>query len=178
MSDINFEQMLATYNQDFKDAEVFNDRMPDDDKYIVSLIKLDTGTAKEGGAPWMKLTGRIEDPQDAKWGGFEFPVGFYSAKAFGILKGAVNVLAGKPINDLTEAHAVLEASIGKIVNVEIKTMTSKKNGKDYTNCYILEVIDEVASSVDVQQGGEASGGPPDPLPFDGDGTNQPTETEG
>jgi len=176
MSDINFEQMLAQFNQDYREAEVFNDRMPDDGKYIISLIKLDTGTAKEGGAPWMKLRGRIEDPQDATWGGFEFPVGFYSAKAFGILKGAVNVLAGKSVNDLAEAYEVLKASLGKIIEGEVKTTTSAKNGKDYTNCYILKVIDEVASA-DAQQAEAPAQDPAivDPatdvndIPFTGDG---------
>ena len=120
--------------------------MPDDGEYIVSLLKVDTGTLKNGEGIWWKLKGRIEDPQDAKWGGFEFPVGFYNSKAFGILKGAVNVLAGKSVNDLTEANEVLNASIGKIIRGKIETTTSKKNGKSYTNCYILEVINEVTST--------------------------------
>ena len=141
--DLNFEQMLAKHNQEYKEAEVYSTWMPDDGEYIVSLIKLDEGTSTKDGVNmvWWKLTGRIEDVQDEKLNGREFTVGYYTSKVFGILKGAVKTLAGDIINDLAEAHAVLEASIGKIIRAKVDTTTSKKNGKEYTNCYIMEVID-------------------------------------
>lgn len=145
--DLNFEQMLAQHNQEFKEAEVYSDWMPPDGEYIVSLIKLGTGTSTKDGKDlvWWKLTGRIEDVQDEKLNGKEFSVGYYTNRAFGILKGAVNVLSGQTIDDLTQAHAILEAAIGLVIRGKVRTSISKKNGKEYTNCFILEVIDTTTS---------------------------------
>lgn len=148
--DLNFEQMLAQHNQEFKEAEIFSDWMPPDGEYIVSLIKLTSGTSSKNNVDliWWNLKGRIEDVQNSvldeslgKLIGEDFTVGYYTSKVFGILKGAVKVLAGKDVNDLAEANVVLEASIGKVVRVKVRTSRSKKDGKDYTNCFILNVID-------------------------------------
>ena len=142
--DLNFEQLLAKHNQDFKEAEVFSNWMPPDGEYIVSLVKLDSGTSSKDGKDlvWWRLTGRIEDVQDEKLNGKEFAVGYYTNKAFGILKGAVKTLAGDLINDLGEAHAILAASVGKIIRAKVDTRPGKgaNAGKDFTNCYIQEVI--------------------------------------
>lgn len=146
--EIGFEQLLAAHNQEFKEAEVFSNWMPPDGEYIVSLIKLDTGTfAKDGvSLPWWRLTGRIEDVQDEALNGKEFPVGYYTSRAYGILKGAVGTLAGEPIDDLGQAHLVLQESIGKVIRAKVETTTSKKNGKNYTNCYIQEAMDTTAAT--------------------------------
>lgn len=148
--DLNFEQLLATHNQEFKESEVFSNWMPPDGEYIVSLIKLDTGTfAKDGvSLPWWRLTGRIEDVQDENLNGKEFSVGYYTSRAFGILKGAAQALCGHPVDDLAEAHTILAESIGEVIRAKVETTISKKNGKNYTNCYIQEVIDttETASA--------------------------------
>ncbi len=141
--DLNFEQLLANHNQNYKEAEVFSSWMPPDGEYIASLIKLDKGTSKKGDVDllWWKLVGRIEDVQDEKLNGKEFTVGFYTSKAYGMLKGAIKDLTGDLIQDLKEAHTILEASIGKIIRVKVKTAFSDKYKKDFTNCYIQEVID-------------------------------------
>lgn len=140
--DLNFEQLLAQHNQNYKDSEVYSDWMPDDGEYIVSLIKLAHDTASKNGEDflWWRLTGRIEDVQDEKLNGKEFTAGYYTSRVFGILKGAINVLAGRDVSDLAEAHAILEASLGGVVRVKVRTSRSRKDGKDYTNCFILEVI--------------------------------------
>lgn len=141
--DLNFEQLLAQHNQEFKEAEVYSNWMPDDGEYIVSIIKFDKGISTKDGDSlgWWKLTGRIEDVQDEKLNGREFPVGYYTSKAYGILKGAARVLSGNSeLNDLGEAHAVLEASPGSVLRVKVRTSISRKNNKEYTNCFILEVI--------------------------------------
>lgn len=139
---MNFEQLLAEHNQSFKESEVYSDWMPDDGEYIATILKLAKGSATKDGVNtvWWRLTGRIEDVQDEKLNGREFTVGYYTSKAFGILKGAVNVLSGESIDDLAQAHAILEAAIGLVLRVKVRTSRSKKDGKDYTNCYILEVI--------------------------------------
>ena len=142
--DLNFEQLLAEHNQSFKEAAVYSSWMPDDGEYIVSISKFDKGiSAKDGeNFGWWNLTGKIEVektcPQDvqqgAKLAGREFTIGYYTSKAYGILKGAARVLSGDgELNDLAEAHAVLEASIGLVLRVKVRTSTSKKNGKEYTN---------------------------------------------
>ena len=141
--DLNFEQLLAEHNQSFKESEVYSDWMPDDGEYIATILKLVKGTTVKDAVTtaWWRLTGRIEDVQDEKFDGREFSVGYYTSKAYGILKGAARVLSGNAeLNDLREAHAVLAASPGSVLRVKIRTSTSKKNGKDYTNCFILEVI--------------------------------------
>ena len=142
MADINFEQMLAKYNQDYADARTFNSIMPDDGNYIVSVLKFEIGYGKED-VPWYKLIGRVEDPQDVKWGGHEFDMGFWGPNTFGFMKAEAESLARRKTNDLRDDLEVLQTSPGSVVNVEIKTTTSKANGKDYTNCYIREVINEV-----------------------------------
>lgn len=140
--DLNFEQLLAQHNQEFKEAEVFSSWMPPDAEYIVSLIKLDKGSVVKAGVNllWWKLTGRIEDIQDEKLNGKEFTVGYYTSRAFGILKGAVQVLSGEAIDDLAQADGILEASIGSVIRAKVATSRSKKDGKDYTNCFVQEVI--------------------------------------
>lgn len=140
--DLNFEQMLAQHNQEFKEAEIYSDWMPPDGEYIVSLVKLTNGTSTKDGKDliWWNLKGRIEDVQDEKLNGQEFTVGYYTSKVFGILKGAVKVLAGVEISDLAEAHAILKAAVGLVIRAKIRTSRSRKDNKDYTNCYILEVI--------------------------------------
>ena len=148
--DLNFEQLLAQHNQDFKEAEVYNNWMPPDGDYIVSLVKLDKGSSAKDGVSlaWWRLTGRIEDVQDEKLNGKEFPVGYYTSKAYGILKGVARTLSNNPIlDDLAEAHAVLEAAIGGVVRVKVKTSFSEKFKKDFTNCYIQEVINTTAEGV-------------------------------
>jgi len=154
--DLNFEQLLAAHNQEFKEAEVYSNWMPPDGEYIVSLVKLNTGSSTKDGKDliWWRLTGRIEDVQDEQLNGKEFSVGYYTSKAFGILKGTVKTLAGSIIHDLGEAHIVLEAAIGKVVRVKVDTRPGKgvNAGKEFTNCYIQEVINtttEIPSAEDV-----------------------------
>ena len=168
--DLNFEQLLAQHNQEFKESEVFSDWMPDDGEYIATLLKLAKGTTTKDGVStvWWRLTGRIEDVQDEKLNGKEFTVGYYTSKAYGILKGAARVLSGNAeLNDLAEAHAVLEAAPGSVLQVRVRTSISKKNGKEYTNCFILDVIDTTAASVEEAPVAVAPG----------DNPNIPTEEE-
>ena len=149
--DLGFEQLLAEHQQDFKDAEVYNNWMPPDGEYIASLVKFDAGEKKKDGVKtaWYKLTGCIEVektcPQDVqqndKLAGKEFLINFYRSSAYGILKGDARMLSGNPLlDDLKEAYEVLEASIGLVVRVKIVTSFSDKYKKDFTNCYIQEVI--------------------------------------
>ena len=142
--DLNFEQMLAEHNQAFKESEVFSNWMPPDGEHIVSLIKFDSGVKEKDGAntAWYKLTGRIEDILDVKLNGKKFLVNFYRSTAYGILKGDARTLSRNPdLDDLKEAYEVLEASVGLVVRVKVITSFSDKYKKDFTNCYIQEVID-------------------------------------
>jgi hypothetical protein len=141
--DLGFEQLLAEHQQEFKDADVFSNWMPRDGIYeVVSITKFESGRKSKDGTDvaWWKLTGQVEDVV-SEYNGKEFTVGFYRSSAYGILKGAARVLSDNPqLEDLKEAHVILEASVGKVIRVEVRTSRSKKDGKDYTNCYILEVI--------------------------------------
>lgn len=143
--DIGFEQLLAQHNQEYQDAVVFDNWMPPDGKYIASIVKLSSGsTVKDGKSTlWWRLTGRIEDVADAKLHGEEFSIGYFTSKAYGILKKAAKVLAGREINDLAEANSILEASIGSVIQVKVETRPGKgvNQGKEFTNCYIQEVVE-------------------------------------
>jgi len=141
--DLAFEQLLAEHNQAFKESEVYSNWMPPDGDYIVSITNFDSGEKVKDGVKtaWYKLTGRIEDVQDEKLNGKEFPINFYRSSAYGILKGDARLLSGNPLlDDLKEAYEVLEASIGTVVRVKVVTSFSDKYKKDFTNCYIQEVI--------------------------------------
>lgn len=144
MSDMVFEQMLAAHNQNFKDASEFSDWMPPDGKYVVTVLKCDQGVKEESGKSpfgWWKLTARVETPQDEKLNGREFSLGFYNTNALGILKGQARVLnGGEPVNSLVDADLIFRGAVGMILGVETLTTVSKKNGQEYTNCYVREII--------------------------------------
>lgn len=153
--DLNFEQMLAQHNENFKEAEVFDNWMPPVGSYVVSIIKFDCGQGSKNdpNLGWWRLTCRIEDVQDAELNGKDFTV-FYSTKAPGILKGAARVISGDAtLNDLTEAHNALEASVGEVATVEILT-TIGKNQKTYKNCYFREIINTTEASAVEPAGSE------------------------
>jgi len=143
--DVNFEQLLAKHNQEFKDAEVYNDWMPDDGEYIVTVLKQDEGSTSKDGVEilWWKLIGRIEDVQNEKLNGKEFTVGYYTSKAYGILKGAARTISGNSeLDDLAEAHEALANTIGTVLRVKVQTKPGKgaNAGREFTNCYIQEVL--------------------------------------
>lgn len=143
MSDMAFEQMLAQYNADYQAAEEFSDWMPDDGEYIVTVVKSTKGTSDKDGKPfgWWKLVGRIEEPSNEKLNGEEFTLGFYNTNAFGILKGQAKALnGGTSVATFQEASTLFENATGLVLKVKVSTSTSKKNGKEYTNCYIKERI--------------------------------------
>ena len=151
MSDLNFESLLATYNQDFKDAEEFGqDWYPPDAEYVASIIgcKKGVSTKKDSPVGWWKVTARIEDAADEDLDGKEFCLGFYRTSAMGILKSGARALnGGEPVGSLPDANEVFEGSVGQIVRVKVTT-THKDDGRSFTNCYVQEVLatEEVADT--------------------------------
>lgn len=142
MSDLNFEQMLASYNQNYKEAEEFSDWMPPDGDYlcIFQAPKKGISEKKTPAMLWWKLTAVIEDPSNADVHGKEFQVGFYNSNAFGILKSATRSLnKGEPVSNLAEADKVLSGVEGVVAKVKVTT-TVKDENTTYRNCYIQEVI--------------------------------------
>lgn len=150
MSDPLFEQILAQHENEYKDAEDFGgkwmppDTAKDDPGYIVSIVRVKTGTftKKDRGEVRAILTGRIEDPANENLNGKEFTLGFFTTEPtkIGFSKGAATALNGgvtpatKP-----EAFKILETSLGKVVRVKVKS-TTKEDGTMYTNAYIQELI--------------------------------------
>jgi hypothetical protein len=138
------------------DAEEFNDWMPPDGEYLVTIVKSSKGISTklaDNPVPWWKLTGRIEAGEDVtEVLGREFSVGFYSAANPGILKSTLN--GGDAVPSLADAGALVEAAEGALLRVEVKTSTSKKDQKEYTNCYIKEVVPD-DSPVEVAEAPEA-----------------------
>jgi hypothetical protein len=114
--------------------------MPPDDRYTIPIVKCDKGVF-EGNQGWWKLTGRIEKLEDGTLNGKTFSAGFYSTKQLGILKQTARVLNnGTAVDSLAQADDVMTKSVGTILDSEVFTTTSKKDGREYTNCRLKEVI--------------------------------------
>jgi len=145
MSDLNFSQLLAEQNQAYQDAKEFNDWMPDDGEYVIAITACDTGVSMKDEIPmlWWKHTAEIVAGEDVESVlGKVFTSGFFTSKGFGQAKSQTKVLNGGDTPETVEAlNEVLSASVGIVVKVEIKTTVSKKNGREYTNCYYREVLD-------------------------------------
>lgn len=141
----DFEQLLAQHNaalkQGYDEAAEYSDWMPDDGEYIVSRIKCTKGvsTKKDPNNPmfWWKPVVRIE--ADPALMGQEFVLGFFNTNAPGIMKREARALNHGTLPSFDELDGVF-TRIGEIIRVEVRTATSKKDGKDYTNCYVKEVI--------------------------------------
>ncbi|KKN12802.1 hypothetical protein LCGC14_1012760 [marine sediment metagenome] len=166
--DLGFEQLLAEHQQEFSEAEVFDNWMPPVGTYVVSITKFDSGQGSKNDMNllWWKPTCMIEDVQ-LEINGKTFTI-FYSTKACGIFKGAARVISeDATLNDIVEAHKVFEKSVGIVAEVEI-LITVAKNGKEYKNCYFRRILKTTASSADVDQApveGQAVEAPVDaPLP--------------
>jgi hypothetical protein len=162
MSDMNFEAMLAEHNQNYRDTEEFSDWMPDEGEYTVSVQKCSKGVSEKDGMKmgWWKLTARIEAGDNIdKVLGNEFALGFYNTKAMGILKGQARALnGGEAVESINEADQVFENAVGNVLRVKVSTTTSKKNGQEYTNCYVQEVIpttEEIDNAEPPQEEGDA-----------------------
>lgn len=166
MSDLAFEKLLAASAEDFANAEEFgNDWMPDDGIYTVTILKLSTGVATKDkkAMGWWKLTGQIEDVDDENHGK-EFTVGFYRTTAPGILKSACRVLnGGEGITDIEVANELLEASVGEVLKVKVATRPGK-DGRDYTNCYLQEVLATEDEAEDVVEAPEEPSEPAEATP--------------
>lgn len=153
MSDMDFERMLAKYHENLKtqydDAEEYSDWMPPDGEYIVTVLKCSKGvsTKKDPNNPmfWWKPTVRIEDVAREDLNGQEFALGFFNTNAFGFMKGQVKALNGGNAVGYDEIDGVFMASVGKVLRVKVATTTSKKNDKEYTNCYVQEIIPMTAA---------------------------------
>ena len=144
MSDLMFESLLAEHNQAYIDARPFNNWMPDDGEYIVSVGSFDKGAKEDekGKTGWMRLTVKIEAGESiAEVIGKEFDLAFFSPNGLANLKTAATTLNnGNEPGNLTEAVTILENSVGEVLRVKVETSTSTKTGKDYTNVYIQEVV--------------------------------------
>jgi hypothetical protein len=64
-----------------------------------------------------------------------FGIWFNEATPMGILKSAINALAGRKIDDIREALEFLPTTVGWTINTQTKT-----NEKGYTNHRILGVV--------------------------------------
>jgi hypothetical protein len=144
--DMNFESLLAEFNQAYQEAEEFSDWMPPDDEYVVVVTKSNKDVTEKDDKKmgWWKLTAKILAPENPDLNGQEFCLGFYNTNALGILKGQVKALnSGVAVNSLAEANAIFTAAVGKALRVKVSTTTSRKNGQEYTNCYIQEVLPDI-----------------------------------
>lgn len=166
MSDVSFEKLLDEYNQEYVESEAFTRWMPPDGEYLIVLA-----APREGATPqddgkdllWLRQTGRIVE--EGTYKDREFMIGYYTNKAFGILKAATEALSpdGKPAKNLREARQVLQDATGAIIRVSVETVYDKKRKRNFTNTTIEEVLEAeptTTSDEAVEGEGEAPVGKP------------------
>ena len=61
------------------------------------------------------------------------------------MKGQAKALNGGESVPFEDLDKVFSGSAGKVLRVKVATTKSPKNGRDYTNCYIQEVIQTEAA---------------------------------
>lgn len=152
MSELGFEQLLAQHHAELKksydDAEEFGaDWIPPDNPkdapYLVIGIKTQKGTYDKNGTTtfFWKPYVRLECPENPDLHGKDFPLGFFNTGAPGAMKGQAKAINGGEAVSFEELDNVFDATFaGKIMKVDVITATSKKNGQEYTNCYVREVV--------------------------------------
>lgn len=148
MSDVDFERMLAQYHANLKteydDAEEFSNWMPPDGDYVVTIVKCSKGvsTKQDPNKPmfWWKPVARIEDVARDNLNDQEFALGFFNTNAPGIMKGQAKALNRGEAVGFDELDSVFTGSVGLVLRIKVATTTSQKNGKEYTNCYVQEII--------------------------------------
>ena len=168
--DMNFESLLADFNQAYQESEEFSDWMPPDDDYIVVVTKLKYDFKEKEGKKfgWWILTGKLLSPENEDLNNREFPIGKYNTEALGILKGQVKQLnSGISVgNSIVEAHTIIKNSLGKALRVKVTTTTSRKNGQEYTNCYIQEVLPDIQIAEEGQSATPPQNEPAEPSSFE------------
>jgi len=171
MSDLNFEQLLAEHNKDYKEAKEFSDWMPPDGDYTVVIKGCDKGVSTKGDTPllWWKHTAEILAGEDPGLMGREFTSLFASSRSYGSAKSQAKVITGgvSAPDDASGLDAVLMGATGAVLQVQIKTRTSTKNGNDYTNCFYQELVD--TSAVEEAEEAGMPEEPPQGTPVDENG---------
>lgn len=138
------QSILEETAEEFANAEAFDDWMPPDGDYTVLLTNAKTDVkAYDDGSKmlWVRITGRILADHNPEVDQKEFTAGFFSSKAYGILKQAANVLKGSPCTSNTEAIKVLMGCAGTVVILSVKTKPDRKNNAVMrTNVNIQKVV--------------------------------------
>lgn len=142
----DFNALLQQTAEEFANAEVFNDWLPDDGDYNALIADYKEGVKETDTSKmwWMRLTGRLLAEGNPDLDQREFTLGYFSGKAPGILKGAVSVLNGAPVKNIADARAILLASIGAVVELTVST------GKQYRNVRITKLVAPPAPTPDPQ----------------------------
>uniref|UniRef100_A0A6M3J542 Uncharacterized protein n=1 Tax=viral metagenome TaxID=1070528 RepID=A0A6M3J542_9ZZZZ len=161
MSDLLFEQALAACNEEFRQAEEFGDDWyPDDGTYVTVVTDVKKGVkvsdATGSGEPtlWWRLKLRIDDTMNERVHGKEFPMPL-SSRFWGKVKNISRALnRGQVAISAKEADAILEAARGKVLEVNVYTTTSDKNGRQYRNVSIKNIL-RVSKVEPMQEGNPA-----------------------
>lgn len=145
MSDTStMDAKLAEFNDAYAKAPVYEDYSPPPSEYIVEVTQAIRDIKKQQDGtelPWFKLIAKIHDPNDPAVDGKNFSLGFWSSKTFGMMKGALQMIAGKELSDsIVEAAEVFDNSVGTFLRVNV-TEKPGKEGRVYTNVKILAVLD-------------------------------------
>ena len=94
---------LADFNEAYAKAPVFiADYKPPPSEYIVEVTQAVRDIKKQQDGtylPWFKLVAKIHDPNDPAVNGKSFSAGYWSPKTFGMMKGAMQVIAGRELPD-------------------------------------------------------------------------------
>jgi hypothetical protein len=154
----NVADRLRGMDDQFENAEakVSGGSVPDGE-YEATIDRFDFWEADRGG-PLKLLTELSVATGD--YAGLKPPSVWHDLEdeeRLGFVKGYLHLLGLEGVK-LSELETALEPVVGTRVAIRVATRTSKKNGLDYTNTYINEVLGESGS-------GSASVEKDDDIPF-------------
>jgi len=132
-----FDALLQQTAEEFANAETFTDWLPDDGDYVALITGYKEGVKQNDNGDkqwWMRLNGRIMAEGNPEIDQQDFTLGYYTGKAPGILKSAVSVLAGRPVQNISDARVILSTSVGALVQINVST------GAKYRNVRITKLI--------------------------------------
>lgn len=142
-----FEQLLASCQKDYEEAEAGSRWIPPVGSYQCELEPFKTGTADDNGAKYLYLVPVYKISDGLDFVGKTFEGGFFSnrdAKALGRMKGLLEKLLGDAATGilLEDVRAAIAMAGVNPVQVSVKEskQVNKKTGKPFVNVFLDEVF--------------------------------------
>jgi len=141
---MEFISALATYQEEFDQAEVFDNWYPPDNNYTVSITGIKKGVTEKDGEPfvWWKIMA-VAHADDPEVNNRDFQMAFFSRRTFGMMKGFVHqITQNTEKRSIAEYDRDLEKSVGTICEVRVHREKSTKTGKMFTAVDLVKVLNK------------------------------------